>query len=160
MRTPFRIGSGTDTHRLEPGLPLIIGGVNVPHTHGFKAHSDGDVLIHAIIDALLGALGQRDIGFHFPDTDVQWKNADSAGLLKIVMHMMHEQGYSISNIDCTIHAQKPRLANHIPHMITRLAGILNIEANQLNIKAKSGEKIGFVGRHEGIYAQAVVLLYK
>ncbi len=160
MRTPYRIGSGADTHRLEPGLPLIIGGVNIPHTHGFKAHSDGDVLIHAIIDAILGAMGDRDIGFHFPDTNKKWKDADSADLLKNVLLMMQYRGYSISNIDCTVHAQKPTLSNHIPHMISRLAEILDIEAEQINIKAKTGEKIGFIGRQEGIHAQAVVLLYK
>lgn len=160
MPSLFRIGLGTDTHRLEPGFPLIIGGVEIPHHKGFIAHSDGDVLIHAVIDALLGAAAMRDIGYHFPDTDAKWKNANSLELLSHVLKLLKEKDYKISNLDCTVHAQQPKLLPYIPEMIARLSNALAIEENSINIKAKTGEKIGFIGKEEGIHAQAVVLIYQ
>lgn len=160
MPSLFRIGLGTDTHRLEPGFLLIIGGVEIPHHKGFIAHSDGDVLIHAVIDALLGAAAMRDIGYHFPDTDAKWKNANSLTLLSHVLKLLKEKDYKISNLDCTVHAQQPKLLPYIPEMIARLSNALAIEENSINIKAKTGEKIGFIGKEEGIHAQAVVLIYQ
>jgi 2-C-methyl-D-erythritol 2,4-cyclodiphosphate synthase len=160
MSCSFRIGLGTDTHRLEPGFPLIIGGVEIPHHNGFVAHSDGDVLTHAVIDALLGAAAMRDIGYHFPDSDKKWKDADSIDLLKHVMKLLKQKDYKVSNLDCTVHAQQPKLSSYIPKMISKLSNALALDESCINIKAKTGEKIGFIGKEEGIHAQAVVLIYQ
>ena len=160
MPPSFRIGLGTDTHRLEEDSPLIIGTIQIPHHKGFIAHSDGDVLIHAIIDAILGAMGKRDIGYFFPDDDQKWKNANSADLLKIILSEMKKENYSIGNLDCIIHAQKPKLSGYIPEMTNSIATILDLSISQINIKAKTGEHLGFVGEEKGIQSQAIVLLYK
>ena len=160
MSTPFRIGFGTDTHRLEEDYPLIIGTIRIPHSKGFVAHSDGDVLIHAIIDAILGAMAKRDIGYFFPDNNTKWKNASSSDLLRIILTEMAKDNYSIANLDCNIHAQNPKLSSYIPKMIDSLARITELSSSQINIKAKTGEHIGFVGEEKGIYAEAIVLLYQ
>jgi 2-C-methyl-D-erythritol 2,4-cyclodiphosphate synthase len=154
----MRIGFGFDTHRLEPGHDLWLGGVSVPHTQGAVGHSDADVLIHAVCDALFGAAGMRDIGFHFPDTDPEFKGIDSKILLGRTWQMIREQSFRIGNLDCTIVLQQPRIGDSIPGMIRTLARILETEENQITIKAKTSEKLGFIGREEGVSAYAVVLL--
>lgn len=153
----YRVGQGHDTHRLEPGRPLVIGGVSIPHGAGPVAHSDGDVLLHAITDALLGATGRGDIGEWFPDNDPQFAGADSAGLLANVWADVR-QTWRIINLDCTVHAQRPRLSPYKRAMSKRIADILHLEAEQVNVKAKTGERVGPVGREEAIVAEAVVLL--
>lgn len=153
----YRVGQGHDTHRLEPGRPLVIGGVSIPHDAGPVAHSDGDVLLHAITDALLGATGRGDIGEWFPDNDPQFAGADSAGLLANVWADVR-QTWRIINLDCTVHAQRPRLSPYKRAMSKRIADILHLEAEQVNVKAKTGERVGPVGREEAIVAEAVVLL--
>ena len=154
----MRIGHGFDVHRFAENCPLIIGGVNIPHSHGLEAHSDGDVLIHAICDALLGAAGLWDIGHHFPDTDDSFKNIDSRVLLRRVIADLSVRGWAVSNIDATVVAQAPKLAPHIPAMKSLLADDMAISEAELNIKATTTEKLGFTGRKEGIAAHAVVLL--
>lgn len=154
----MRIGHGYDVHRFVENRPLIIGGVTIPHTHGLEAHSDGDVLIHALCDALLGAAGLWDIGHHFPDTDDAFKNIDSRILLRRVMSDLFERGWVVNNIDTTVIAQAPKLAPFIPEMKTILASDMAISEADLNIKATTTEKLGFIGRKEGIAAHAVVLL--
>lgn len=154
----MRIGHGFDVHRFAENCPLIIGGVNIPHSHGLEAHSDGDVLIHAICDALLGAAGLWDIGHHFPDTDDSFKNIDSRVLLRRVIADLSARGWAVSNIDATVVAQAPKLAPHIPAMKSLLAGDMAISEAELNIKATTTEKLGFTGRKEGIAAHAVVLI--
>ncbi len=154
----MRIGQGYDVHRLVEGRPLVLGGVEIPHTLGLAGHSDADVAIHALCDALLGAAGLGDIGRHFPDTDVQFENIDSRLLLRDVMRKLHREGWRLGNADLTIIAQAPRLAAHIPLMQERLAADMDIEPAQVNIKATTTEKLGFCGREEGIAAMAVVLL--
>lgn len=154
----MRIGHGYDVHRFAENRPLIIGGVTIPHSHGLEAHSDGDVLIHAICDALLGAAGLWDIGHHFPDTDDAFKNIDSRVLLRRVMADLAELGWAVNNLDATVIAQAPKLAPHIPEMKSLLASDMNITNSELNIKATTTEKLGFAGRKEGIAAHAVVLL--
>lgn len=154
----MRIGHGYDVHRFAENRPLVIGGVTIPHSHGLEAHSDGDVLIHALCDALLGAAGLWDIGHHFPDTDDSFKNIDSRILLRRVMTDLFERGWAVSNIDATLVAQVPKLAPFIPEMKTLLADDMAISATELNIKATTTEKLGFIGREEGIAAYAVVLL--
>jgi 2-C-methyl-D-erythritol 2,4-cyclodiphosphate synthase len=154
----IRVGTGYDSHRLELGKPLVIGGVSIPHSSGFVAHSDGDLLIHAICDALLGAAALPDIGSNFPDTNPQYRNIDSKILLQKVVELIHNQGYKINNIDCTIIMEKPKMAPHIPAMRTILCPILNIEPQQLSIKAKTNEKMGFIGREEGAVAMVMVSL--
>jgi 2-C-methyl-D-erythritol 2,4-cyclodiphosphate synthase len=156
----FRIGQGYDVHRLEEGLELILGGIKIPHTKGCVAHSDGDVLIHAICDALLGAAALRDIGFHFPDNNSNYKNIDSKILLQKTMNILSEKGYSLINIDSTICLQKPKIQDYIPKMISTLAEILNVSEESVSIKATTTEKLGFVGREEGISAFAVALIQK
>jgi 2-C-methyl-D-erythritol 2,4-cyclodiphosphate synthase len=156
---PFRIGEGWDTHALVPGRPLIIGGVTVPHSAGLLGHSDADVLIHAIIDALLGAAGLGDIGSHFPDTDVRFKGADSVVLLRETGRLLAERGLRIGNIDSTVIVQAPKLASHIPAMRERIAHTLGLEAGRVNVKAKTAEKLGPVGQGLSIEARAVVLLF-
>jgi 2-C-methyl-D-erythritol 2,4-cyclodiphosphate synthase len=153
-----RIGLGHDTHRLAPGKPLIIGGVTIPHETGPVAHSDGDVLLHAITDALLGAAGLGDIGEWFPDNDPQYAGADSADLLKRVVSKVTSDGWSIVNVDCTVHAQRPKLSPFKPAMAARVAELLGVEADCINVKAKTGEKVGPVGREEALSADAVVLI--
>lgn len=154
----MRIGHGFDVHRFAENCPLIIGGVNIPHSHGLEAHSDGDVLIHAICDALLGAAGLWDIGHHFPDTDDSFKNIDSRVLLRRVITDLSARGWVVNNIDATVVAEAPKLAPHIPAMKTLLADDMAISESELNIKATTTEKLGFTGRKEGIAAHAVVLL--
>jgi 2-C-methyl-D-erythritol 2,4-cyclodiphosphate synthase len=156
----IRIGLGYDVHQLAAGEELWLGGILIPHEKGTVAHSDGDVLLHAICDALLGAAGMRDIGFHFPDTDVAFKNIDSKKLLDTVYRMIKEKGYSLVNLDATVSAQRPRLKEWIPSMEHTIAGILESQAEQVNIKATTTEKLGFEGREEGISVQAVVLIRK
>lgn len=154
----FRIGQGYDIHALVPGRPLLIGGVRIAHDRGLLGHSDADVLLHALTDALLGAAALGDIGRHFPDTDPRWQGADSRDLLRATMQLVAEAGYTVVNVDGTIVAQAPRLAPHIPAMIGHIAEDLGIALGQVNLKAKTAERLGFVGRGEGIEAQVVVLL--
>ncbi|AEH46166.1 2-C-methyl-D-erythritol 2,4-cyclodiphosphate synthase [Parageobacillus thermoglucosidasius] len=156
----FRIGQGFDVHQLVEGRPLIIGGVRIPYEKGLLGHSDADVLLHAVADACLGAIGAGDIGKHFPDTDERYKDADSALLLKQVWELVKRQGYKLVNLDCTVIAQKPKMAPHIEQMKENIAKLLEGESSQVNIKATTTEKLGFTGRGEGIAAQAVVLLQK
>lgn len=156
---PIRIGEGWDTHALVPGRKLIIGGVEIAHTQGLLGHSDADVLLHAITDALLGAAGLGDIGSHFPDTDARYKGADSAALLHEVGALLGGRGYKIGNIDSTVVAQAPRLAAQIPAMRARIALALGLQESQVNVKAKTAEKLGPVGQGLSIEAHAVVLLY-
>ncbi|MFM7670833.1 MAG: 2-C-methyl-D-erythritol 2,4-cyclodiphosphate synthase [Burkholderiaceae bacterium] len=155
---PYRIGQGYDCHALVPSRPLIIGGVTIPHTSGLLGHSDADVLLHAITDALLGAAGLGDIGQHFPDTDPAFQGADSRALLRAAVQQVRGAGYSIGNIDATIIAQAPKLAPHLPAMIANLAADLALEPKRLNLKAKTNERLGWEGREEGIAAHAVALL--
>lgn len=154
----MRIGHGYDVHAFEGGDHIVLGGVRIPHDKAFKAHSDGDVLLHAICDALLGAAALGDIGQHFPDTDPQFKGADSRDLLRQVLGLIKEQHYSIANLDCTIIAQRPKLSGHIQAMRENISHDLGVELNQVNVKATTTEKLGFAGREEGVAAQAVVLL--
>jgi len=154
----MRIGQGYDVHAFAEGRKLIIGGVDIPHEKGLAGHSDADVLIHAICDALLGAIALGDIGQHFPDTDAEFKNIDSRVLLRQVSSLIIDAGYRVGNIDATIIAQKPKMLPHIPQMIINLSSDLSIEKNQINIKATTTEKLGFEGKEEGIASQAVALL--
>ena len=154
----IRVGNGYDAHRLVEGRKLILGGVDVPHSMGLDGHSDADVLVHALCDALLGAVGAGDIGKHFPDTDPKWKGISSLHLLKEVMRMC--KGFKLANADSVIVAQKPKLAPYIPEMKKNIAAILDVEADQINIKATTTERLGFAGREEGISAYAVALLVK
>ena len=154
----FRVGNGYDVHRLVAGRKLILGGVDVPHSMGLDGHSDADVLVHALCDALLGAVGAGDIGKYFPDTDPKWKGISSLHLLKEVMRMC--KGFKLANADSVIVAQKPQLAPYIPEMKKNIAAILDVEADQINIKATTTERLGFTGREEGIAAYAVALLVK
>ena len=153
-----RIGIGYDIHRLEEGRPLILGGVTIPHTKGFVAHSDGDALCHAITDALLGALALGDIGSHFPDTDPQYKGADSVALLLQVVELVRAHGYRIANIDTNIIAQAPKLRPHIDAIRTRLADALQLPIDLISVKARTNEHVGPEGREEAISTQAIVLL--
>ncbi len=156
----MRIGHGYDVHAFGPGEKIVIGGVVIPHHHGLVAHSDGDVLLHALCDALLGAAALGDIGKHFPDTDMQYRNADSRSLLRMVYAKVGQLGWKIANADMTIVAQAPRMANYIPHMVETIATDLQSELNQINVKATTTERLGFTGREEGIVCYAVVLLEK
>jgi 2-C-methyl-D-erythritol 2,4-cyclodiphosphate synthase len=154
----IRIGEGWDTHALVTGRPLVLGGVTIPHTHGLLGHSDADALLHAITDALLGGAGLGDIGRHFPDTDPQFKGADSRVLLAQAAARVRAAGWRIGNVDSTVIAQAPRLAPHIPAMCESIAHTLEIAVERVNVKAKTAEKMGPVGRGESIEARAVVLL--
>lgn len=154
----MRIGHGFDVHRFGPGDHLMIGGVKLPFEHGFIAHSDGDVLLHAISDALLGACALGDIGHHFPDTDQAWAGADSRELLRHVINLIRAQGYEVVNLDATLMAQAPKMAPHIEKMRAIIAADINVELGQVNVKATTTERLGFTGRGEGIAAEAVVLL--
>jgi len=154
----MRIGQGYDVHQLVKGRPLIIGGIQIPYEKGLLGHSDADVLLHTIADACLGAIGAGDIGKHFPDTDAAFKDANSAKLLRHVWEMVTECGYHLGNIDCTIVAEKPKMAPYIEPMRIRIAELLDATVEQVNVKATTTEKLGFTGRGEGIAAQAIVLL--
>jgi 2-C-methyl-D-erythritol 2,4-cyclodiphosphate synthase len=160
MGQMMRIGMGYDVHALVEGRDLILGGVLIPHSKGLLGHSDADVLLHAIKDALLGAIAEGDIGRHFPDTDERFKGANSVKLLQHVWNMVQERGYELGNLDCVVMAQRPKLAPYIEEMRGVLARELGAELGQINVKATTTEKLGFVGREEGIAAQAVVLLVK
>ena len=157
---PFRIGYGYDVHRLAQGESLWLGGVLIQHDKGTVAHSDGDVLIHALCDAMLGAVKLRDIGYHFPDNSADFKDIDSKKLLSKVNRLVEEKGYTLGNADITIAAQKPKLKDHIPLMEQTLTEVLQSDAESISIKATTTEKLGFEGREEGISAHAVVLLMK
>lgn len=154
----MRIGQGFDVHAFEEGRPLIIGGITVPHERGLVGHSDADVLLHTITDAALGAIGEGDIGRHFPDTDPAFKDADSAKLLTHCWEIIKQKGYALGNVDCTIIAQRPKMAPHIPAMRKRIAELLEADESQVNVKATTTEKLGFPGREEGIAALATILL--
>jgi len=156
----FRIGQGYDCHALVDNRQLIIGGVTIPHQTGLAGHSDADVLLHAITDALFGAAGLGDIGRHFPDTDAQFLGADSRVLLREACKRVRAAGYAVGNLDATIIAQAPKMAPHISAMIQHIAEDLQVPAERINIKAKTNEKLGFLGREEGIAAEAVVLIIK
>ena len=156
----IRIGHGFDVHAFGEARPLIIGGVEVPYHTGFIAHSDGDVALHALTDALLGAMGLGDIGKWFPDTDMQYKNADSRGLLREAYRRVQEKGYGVGNVDITIIAQAPKMRPYIDKMRTVIAQDLNCSIEQVNVKATTTEKLGFTGRGEGIATEAVALLVK
>ena len=157
-KLPFRIGQGYDCHALVEGRKLIIGGVDIPHHVGLLGHSDADVLLHAITDSILGAAALGDIGKHFPDTDVQFKGADSRTLLKEAARRVVATGYSIGNVDCTIIAQRPKMAPHIQAMRANIAEDLGLDIGQVNVKAKTNEKLGYLGREEGIAAESIAML--
>ena len=154
----MRIGHGYDVHRLVPGRELILGGVKIPYELGLDGHSDADVLLHAVMDALLGAAALRDIGYHFPDTDPTYKGADSLALLRVVGEKITAAGYRIGNIDVTMIAQKPKLKDHIPTMAQNIAAALGIEEGRVNVKATTEERLGFTGSGEGMSCHAVCLL--
>jgi len=154
----FRVGQGFDVHEFATNRPLILGGVTIPYEKGLIGHSDADVLLHTVTDAALGAIGEGDIGRHFPDTDPEFKDADSAKLLQYIWNIVEEKGYKLGNIDCTIIAQAPKMAPYINEMRDRIAQLLNAEPSQVNVKATTTEKLGFTGRGEGIAAQATILL--
>ena len=154
----MRIGHGYDVHKLVECRDLILGGVKIPHTVGLLGHSDADVLLHALMDALLGAAGLRDIGYHFPDTDAKYKGADSRVLLRTVKKLLDEKGYRISNVDVTLLAQKPKLKPYIPQMMENIAADLEIHISRVNVKATTEEGLGFTGTEEGMACHAVCLL--
>ncbi len=154
----MRIGHGFDVHAFAPGRRLVLGGVEIPHSHGLAAHSDGDVLIHALCDALLGAAGLGDIGHHFPDDDPRYAGIDSRVLLREVVASLRAEGWTVGNVDVTVVAQAPRLGPHIPAMRANLATDLEVPAGAVNVKATTTERLGFTGRGEGIAAHAVALL--
>lgn len=156
----FRIGQGYDVHQLVEGRPLIIGGITIPYEKGLLGHSDADVLLHTVADACLGAIGAGDIGKHFPDTDPNFLDADSAELLKHVWGIVKNEGYVLGNADCTIIAQSPKMAPYIEEMRSKIAELLEAAPSQVNVKATTTEKLGFTGRGEGIASQVVVLLVK
>ena len=156
----IRVGQGFDVHALVDGRPLVIGGVTIPFARGLQGHSDADVLLHAITDALLGAAGLGDIGHHFPDTDAQWKDADSRVLLRAAMSKVASAGRKVGNVDCTVIAEAPKIAPHASAMCANIAADLGISADCVNVKGKTTEKLGATGRGEGIAAQAVVLLQR
>ena len=154
----FRIGIGHDTHRLVESRPLVLGGVVIPFDRGSDGHSDGDALTHAIADAILGALCEGDLGLHFPDTDSQWKDANSMELLGRVVWLAHERGFEIANLDCNVMLERPKLREHIDAMRENLAKVLNVEIACVSVKAKTGERLDAVGRGEAVTVQAIVLL--
>nr|WP_298891607.1 2-C-methyl-D-erythritol 2,4-cyclodiphosphate synthase [uncultured Acinetobacter sp.] len=156
----IRIGQGLDVHAFEDGDFVTLAGVKIPHTHGLKAHSDGDVILHALSDALLGALAMGDIGHHFPDTDPEFKGADSRVLLRHVYTLIQDRGYELQNADITVACERPKLAPYNLEMRQNIADDLDVELTQVSIKATTTEKLGFTGRQEGIFASAVVLLAK
>ncbi|WP_203334912.1 2-C-methyl-D-erythritol 2,4-cyclodiphosphate synthase [Planococcus beigongshangi] len=154
----IRIGQGYDVHQLVEGRKLILGGIEIPHHKGLLGHSDADVLLHTITDAALGAIGGGDIGKHFPDTDPEFKDADSRKLMTHIWQYVKEQGYELGNVDCTVIAQKPKLAPYIEQLRESIAGLLEADISQVNVKATTNEKLGYLGREEGIAALAVILL--
>ncbi|MBM3373435.1 MAG: 2-C-methyl-D-erythritol 2,4-cyclodiphosphate synthase [Betaproteobacteria bacterium] len=154
----MRIGQGFDVHALVEGRPLVIGGVTIPYERGLAGHSDADVLLHAVCDALIGAAALGDIGRHFPDTDPRYKGIDSRRLLREVAGLLHRQGHGVVNVDATIIAQAPKMAPHIPAMCANIAADLGVDITAVNVKAKTAEKLGSIGRGEGIVAEAVVLI--
>jgi len=154
----MRIGHGYDVHRLVEGRDLILGGVKIPHTFGLDGHSDADVLLHAVMDALLGAAALRDIGYHFPDTDMRYKGADSRALLRQVAEKIKAAGYQVENVDVTMIAQRPKLKDHIPQMMENIAADLQVALSQVNVKATTEEHLGFTGNQEGMACHAVCLL--
>ncbi|TQR17260.1 2-C-methyl-D-erythritol 2,4-cyclodiphosphate synthase [Psychrobacillus soli] len=156
----MRIGQGFDVHEFADNRPLIIGGVTIPYERGLIGHSDADVLLHTVTDAALGAIGEGDIGRHFPDTDPDFKDADSAKLLEHIWKLVDARGYKLGNIDCTIIAQKPKMAPHIETIRARVAELLQADVSQVNVKATTTEKLGFTGREEGIASMATILLIK
>ncbi|SES40101.1 2-C-methyl-D-erythritol 2,4-cyclodiphosphate synthase [Psychrobacillus sp. OK032] len=156
----MRIGQGFDVHEFADNRPLIIGGVTIPYERGLIGHSDADVLLHTVTDAALGAIGEGDIGRHFPDTDPDFKDADSAKLLEHIWKIVDARGYKLGNIDCTIIAQKPKMAPHIEMIRARVAELLQADVSQVNVKATTTEKLGFTGREEGIASMATILLVK
>ncbi|MGZ9587205.1 2-C-methyl-D-erythritol 2,4-cyclodiphosphate synthase [Paenibacillus marinisediminis] len=156
----IRVGTGFDVHQLVEGRPCIIGGVTIPYEKGLLGHSDADVLLHTVSDAVLGALGLGDIGKHFPDTDPAFKDADSVKLMEHVWALAKERGYKLGNVDCTIIAQQPKMLPYIPAMMEVIARVLEADVSQVNVKATTTEKLGFTGRGEGIAAQAVVCLIR
>ncbi|WP_342513708.1 2-C-methyl-D-erythritol 2,4-cyclodiphosphate synthase [Sporosarcina sp. FSL K6-1522] len=156
----IRVGQGFDVHEFAEGRPLIIGGITIPYERGLTGHSDADVLLHTITDAALGAIGEGDIGRHFPDTDAAFKDADSAVLLEKIWALVEAKGYKLGNIDCTIMAQRPKMAPHIETIRQRVAELLHADVTQVNVKATTTEKLGFVGREEGIASMATILLVK
>ena len=160
MMTDFRVGFGYDSHRFAPDRPLVIGGIVIPYELGLAAHSDGDVLLHAVCDALLGAAGLKDIGTYFPDTDSTWKNADSTMLLTKVVDLISDKGWKVNNLDCTLVLEKPKMKPHVDQIIIRLAELLRVEPDRIAVKAKTNEKMGFTGAGEGIAAVAAVSLIK
>lgn len=157
---PFRVGQGYDVHRFESGRELWLGGVKLEYPLGLKGHSDADVLLHAISDALLGALALRDIGYHFPDNDPKYKGADSRQLLKEVVRLVFQKGYKVGNIDATIVAEQPKINSYVPAMQEVIAQLLSVEVDQVSIKATTNEQMGFTGRQEGILALATALVYR
>ena len=157
---PFRIGQGYDCHALVAGCELIIGGVEIPHVTGLLGHSDADVLLHAITDAIIGAAGLGDIGRHFPDTDERYRGSDSRDLLRIAAKRVVATGYAVGNVDATIIAQAPRMAPYIAQMVANIAADLGVPPERVNIKAKTNEKLGYLGREEGIAAEAVALIFR
>lgn len=157
---PWRIGQGYDCHRLVEGRKLILGGVTIPHSLGLLGHSDADALLHAVIDALLGAAALGDIGRHFSDTDTRFADVDSRVLLREAARLVKAAGYRIGNIDATIIAQQPRMAPHIGSMVANIAGDLELDITQVNIKAKTNERLGWLGREEGIASEAVAMVYR
>nr|QEV81823.1 2-C-methyl-D-erythritol 2,4-cyclodiphosphate synthase [Prunella vulgaris] len=157
---PFRVGHGFDLHRLEPGYPLIIGGINIPHERGCEAHSDGDVLLHCVVDAILGALGLPDIGQIFPDTDPKWKGAASCVFVEEAVRLMHEAGYELGNLDATLILQRPKLSPHKEAIRENLCKLLGADASAVNLKAKTHEKVDSLGENRSIAAHTVVLLFR
>ncbi|EZQ01579.1 2-C-methyl-D-erythritol 2,4-cyclodiphosphate synthase [Acinetobacter sp. Ver3] len=158
MSLAIRIGQGIDVHAFEEGDYVTLAGIRIPHTHGLKAHSDGDVVLHALCDAFLGALALGDIGQHFPDTDEQFKGADSKVLLKHVYQLILDRGYQLNNADITVACERPKLAKHNLDMRQSIADVLDVDINQISIKATTTEKLGFTGRQEGILSTATVLI--
>jgi len=158
MTIPFRVGQGFDVHALVEGRPLIIGGVTIPHSHGLLGHSDADVLLHAVTDAVLGGAGLGDIGRHFPDTDAAYKGADSRVLLRAAMGKVAAAGWQVVNVDATVHAQAPKIGPHAAAMVANIAADLGVAADAVNVKAKTNEGLGYLGRKEGISATVVALL--
>ncbi|KAI4364913.1 hypothetical protein MLD38_020944 [Melastoma candidum] len=157
---PFRVGHGFDLHRLEPGYPLIIGGIDIPHDRGCEAHSDGDVLLHCVVDAILGALGLPDIGQIFPDNDPKWKGAPSSVFVAEAVRLMHEAGYEIGNLDATLILQRPKISPHKENIRTNLAKLLGADLSVVNLKAKTHEKVDSLGENRSIAAHTVILLMK
>ena len=158
MTSALRIGQGYDVHAFEPGDHVMLGGVRIPYTQGVRAHSDGDVLLHAVCDALLGAAALGDIGMHFPDTDPRWRGADSRALLRHVHTLLLERGFNVVNVDATVLADAPRLGRHREQMRAHLAADLAIDLERINVKATTSERLGFIGRQEGLACHAIALL--